>query len=465
MTLTSPLRSQPQSPTKFPQSRIDEMNELAANARRERKVMDLEISNSSLLAINQTLEREMRKHKAELRRYRRLDRNGRLSTAPSSRSVSGKLSMLSDGISKLDLDKMTSSDDSDDDSLGKDDSSAFMTSIGSRPSSPTSRIPNSRFQDVTVPPLDLSAQRSLLEESQKLNQSIKRCLGRTESLLASAKRALESGTKMPSDEPLGARVLSPEELEEDADNRRRGLLSPVQGIDVDPDNPWERSLAQTVDPVVTAGAPSELASRLSKYTGESGPMAEGQQTEHGRETGQHSNDEITAKSITDDDNGGATKDNVSEMSVSLVEPHLDDSETSVSFGRSPSINSKLPHMPGTVVPLTSQEDLSKEPFSRSNRVRSPSVFSSIEQPEKAIDSSTVDDIQVSSVDPRLTHPEPPNSSDSLAKDATPPSESANGDLTQKRNVDPNTPGNRGSLQNIGNYLSSWSKFAAGIRPP
>ncbi|MDI1490939.1 MAG: hypothetical protein OHK93_002144 [Ramalina farinacea] len=442
------------------------MNELAANARRKRKVMDLEISNSSLLAINQTLEREMRKHKAELRRYRRLDRNGRLSTAPSSRSVSGKLSMLSDGISKLDHDGMTSSDESDDDSLGKDDSSAFMTSIGSRPSSPTSRIPNSRFQNVTVPPLDLSIQRSLLEESQKLNQSIKRCLGRTESLLASAKKALESGTKMPNDEPLGARVLSPEELEEDADNRRQGLLSPVQGIEVDTDNPWERSLAQNVDPVVTAGAPSELASNLSKYTRDNGPMAEGQlENGHGRETGQHSNDEITTETIGDDDNRGATKDSVSETSVSLVEPHLDDSETSVSFGRSLSTSSKLSHMPGTVVPLTSQEDLSKEAFSRSNPVRSPSIFSSIEQPEEAIDSSTVDDIQVSSVDPRLTHAEPPNGSDSLAKDATLPAESANGDLSQKRNVDPNTPGNRGSLQNIGNYLSSWSKFAAGIRPP
>ena len=46
--------SQPQSPTKTPaagQSKIDQINELAANARRERKVLDLEISNSSLLAI------------------------------------------------------------------------------------------------------------------------------------------------------------------------------------------------------------------------------------------------------------------------------------------------------------------------------------------------------------------------------------------------------------------------------
>ena len=465
MTLTSPLRSQPQSPTKFSQSRIDELNELAANARRERKVMDLEISNSSLLAINQTLEREMRKHKSELRRYRRLDRNGRLSTAPSSRSVSGKLSMLSDSISKLDLDEMTSSDDSDDDSLGKDDSSAFMTSIGSRPSSPTSRIPNSRFQDVAVPPLDLSAQRSLLEESQNLNQSIKRCLGRTELLLASAKRALES-TKLPNDEPLGARVLSPEELEEDADNRWQGLLSPVQGIDVDTDNPWERSLAQNVDPIITAGAPSEIVSMLSKYTSESGPIAEGPlENGYGRETGQPSSDESIAESIIDEVDGGATKDSLSEMSVSMTEPLPDDPKMTASINRLPSINNRSPHTPATIGSLTSREDLPKDPLSGSNQVRSSSILSSIEQPEEAHDPMTSDDIQVSSLDPRLTQPGLPHGSDSLAKDATLPSESENEDLTQKRIVDPNTPGNRGSLQNIGNYLSSWSKFAAGIRPP
>lgn len=86
------LFSRPASPVKHSesgQSKIDQMNELAANARRERKVLDLEISNSSLLAINRTLEREMRKQNAELRRYRRLSRSGRISIAPSSRSASG----------------------------------------------------------------------------------------------------------------------------------------------------------------------------------------------------------------------------------------------------------------------------------------------------------------------------------------------------------------------------------------
>ena len=61
------------------QSALEVMNELAANARRERKVLDLEISNSSLLAINRSLEKEVRKQKAELRRFRRMSRAGRFS--------------------------------------------------------------------------------------------------------------------------------------------------------------------------------------------------------------------------------------------------------------------------------------------------------------------------------------------------------------------------------------------------
>jgi len=39
-------------------------------------VLDLEISNSSLLAINRSLEKEIRKQKAELRRFRRMSRAG-----------------------------------------------------------------------------------------------------------------------------------------------------------------------------------------------------------------------------------------------------------------------------------------------------------------------------------------------------------------------------------------------------
>lgn len=374
--------------------------------------------------------------------------------------------MLSDGMSKLDLDGITSSDDSDDDSLGKDDSSAFMTSIGSRPSSLTSRVPNSKFRDISVPPLDLSAQSTLLEESQKLNQSIKRCLGHAESMLASGKKALESGTKLPDDGPLGARVLSPEEIEGDADNRRQGLLSPVAGNSSNIENPWERSLAQSIDSIGAKEVPAELASMLSHYPSQSGPKAEGRLGNgDAGETGQHSSDESLEESMIDEDNNRAAKDGVSELSVPMMEPLPDYSKTAVASARSPSINNKSPSMPAAIGPLTPREELLKEPLSPSNQVRSSTILPSIEQPEYAIEPGRNDGIQVSSIDPSLTQPGPPHDSGPLAEDANLPSEPASEDLIQKHNVNPNTPGNRGSLQEIGNYLSSWSKYAAGIRPP
>ena len=241
----SPLRMQPQSPTK-PQSKLDQMNELAANARRERKVLDLEISNSSLLAINRTLEREMRKQHAELRSYRRLSRSGRLSVAPSSRSASGRKSTLSNTDTDVNSDDLLSPSETEDDEHHKDGSSSkSSTSASSRPSSPLSRAARDRFHDQKTTPLDLTAQRALLLESQRLNQSIKRCLGRTEFLISSGRRALEFTVHPPEIENLGPKVLTPDEVEDDVIERGQGLLSPTipsQGVTA---NPWERSLDPT----------------------------------------------------------------------------------------------------------------------------------------------------------------------------------------------------------------------------
>ena len=51
--------------------------------------MDLEISNASLLALNRTLEKRMRKQNSELRRYRRLTRTGQLvPKSPTKRRIS-----------------------------------------------------------------------------------------------------------------------------------------------------------------------------------------------------------------------------------------------------------------------------------------------------------------------------------------------------------------------------------------
>ena len=82
--------------------------------------------------------------------------------------------------------------------------------------------------------LDLSKHRELLIDSQKMNQSIKRCLGWTEDLIKEAQKALDYHVRV-SDIGVGGRVLTPEEIEPDT-LHSRGLLSPA--ID-EPGNPMD----------------------------------------------------------------------------------------------------------------------------------------------------------------------------------------------------------------------------------
>ena len=236
------LFSPPQSPTKAPsagQSKVDHMNELAANARRERKVLDLEISNSSLLAINRTLEREMRKQAAEIRRFRRFSRSGRLSVAPS-RSASGKVPMLSETSKGL-MDDCSFSDSSEEDEEPEDVlSNVSSTSAASGCSFPTTHAARDRFKDPRRIELDLAAHRCLLQDSQKLNLSIKHCLSRSESLLESGRRALAYHVGAAESLNLGPRVLTPDEVEDGHFGQGQGLLSP--SLSQTMTNPWERSL-------------------------------------------------------------------------------------------------------------------------------------------------------------------------------------------------------------------------------
>lgn len=234
--------SSPTRPTAGGQSKIDQMNELAAKARRERKVLDLEISNSSLLAINRTLEREMRKQNNELRRYRRLSRSGRISVVPSSRSASGKMSILSETSTSLDSDEVVSATDDEDD-LTDLHSPLSSTSAVSQPPSPATRAARARFHDPTRIELDLTAHRALLLDSQKLNQSIKRCLSNSEAMILAGKRALEYQVISPEPPNLGPRVLAAEEFDGDKFARGHGLLSP--GIDQEITNPWDQSFERT----------------------------------------------------------------------------------------------------------------------------------------------------------------------------------------------------------------------------
>ncbi|KAI9780140.1 MAG: hypothetical protein M1839_006977 [Geoglossum umbratile] len=185
--------------------------DLAANARRERKVLDLEISNSSLLAINRTLEREMRKQCAELRRYRRLSRSGRLSLTPVSNCP--PLSSLLGTTNCEDGSDLSDMTEEDEESLSDD---SFEDGALS-PDATVESDARHRAKDERRLQLDLSKHQQLLIDSQKMNQSLRKCLGWTEELIKEGRKALEYRVRV-SDIRLGGRVLAPDDLEDSQQN-------------------------------------------------------------------------------------------------------------------------------------------------------------------------------------------------------------------------------------------------------
>ncbi|KAF2501021.1 hypothetical protein BU16DRAFT_555527 [Lophium mytilinum] len=203
--------SLPQSPAKSStgQSALQHMNELAANARRERKVLDLEISNSSLLAINRQLEREVRKQKAELRRFRRLSRAGRFSF-DTDRSSQGDLSIIADDDSDAGSDTQEQHIVEENGHNEEDTSDSSFDEEALSPDALADRDSYYREKDEKRLQLDLSKHRELLVDSQKMNQSLKRCLGWTEELISEGKKALEYKVRV-CDVKLGGRVLSSED--------------------------------------------------------------------------------------------------------------------------------------------------------------------------------------------------------------------------------------------------------------
>lgn len=190
------------------------------NARTERKILDLEISNSSLLAINRTLEREMRKQTAELRRFKRLSRSGRLSMAPSTRSFSGAALSTTSEMDEGNSDMSSMQDDLSDFS---DEDSAVEEGVRS-PDSQAEHDAKHRAHDEKRFMIDLARHQELLVDSQKMNHSLKRCLGWTEELIKEGQKALEYHVHV-QDIELGGRVLSEEEIGEVGESAR-ALLSP-----------------------------------------------------------------------------------------------------------------------------------------------------------------------------------------------------------------------------------------------
>ncbi|KAI4746351.1 hypothetical protein E4T50_03352 [Aureobasidium sp. EXF-12298] len=191
-----------------------------AEARRERKVLDLEISNSSLLAINKSLERELRKQKAELKRFRRLSRAGQF--AVSQRRSSDAEEDLST------LDEETDLPDFDDDDEGARPSSPFhsqpeedssdeesmdSSAVPLSPGAQADRAAAQRAEDESRLRLDLSRHRELLMDTQRMNQSLQRCLYWTEGLIKDGRKALDYQVAS-SEVKLGGRILSGDDVDE-----------------------------------------------------------------------------------------------------------------------------------------------------------------------------------------------------------------------------------------------------------
>lgn len=200
------------------------MSDLAADARRERKVLDLEISNSSLLAINKSLEREMRKQKAELKRYRRLSRAGQFAVS-TPEHFNMRLSSLNEEESDLpDFDGLgrpsspfvdEAGDMSDDDSIT---SSATPLSPGAQADSDARH----RVKDERRLQMDLEKHRELLLDTQRMNQVIQRCLFWTDGLLRDGRKALDYEVRK-EDVKMGGRILAEEEEGSEHDDERDQL--------------------------------------------------------------------------------------------------------------------------------------------------------------------------------------------------------------------------------------------------
>ncbi|EMD89842.1 hypothetical protein COCC4DRAFT_19443 [Bipolaris maydis ATCC 48331] len=231
-TAFSPLSSpKSESPTRGndTKSALEVMNELAANARRERKVLDLEISNSSLLAINRSLEKEVRKQKAEIRRFRRMSRAGHFSAdAIGSHDETSAIgaSSLGDLSDMSEEEGMPEDEDEEEDDEEPESSDSSLDDSALSPSAQLERDEAHRSRDQKRLQLDLSKHREMLNDSQKMNQSLRKCLGWTEQLIKDGQKALEYKVNV-SDVKLGGRVLiSEDDNEVTGAEESRGLLSP-----------------------------------------------------------------------------------------------------------------------------------------------------------------------------------------------------------------------------------------------
>ena len=150
----------------------------------------------------------MRKQNAELRRFRRLSRSGRLSLA--SRGRQSILTASTDNLS--DISDIDVSDNNDDGGAGdeEDDLSGDDSQSPERREAFNSRRAK---EDEGMLKLDLEKHQQLLIDSQKMNQSLKRCLCWTEEMIREGRKALAYQVNV-SEVEVGGRVLVGDEEDE-----------------------------------------------------------------------------------------------------------------------------------------------------------------------------------------------------------------------------------------------------------
>ncbi|KAL7908832.1 hypothetical protein GGI35DRAFT_414596 [Trichoderma velutinum] len=214
----------------------ESLNHLVLSARRERKVQDLEITNASLEAINRTLERQLRKQSAELRRFRRLSRAGRLTGGSAASTQGGASLAVPDASGSLtdvsekeeeagpanhndeydddedEEEEEEDEEDEDEDSLVDSELSNGNAAANSKsngaPLKADSPGDKRRKRDERRLQLDLTKHQELLLDSQKMNQSLKKCLNWTDLLIKEGQKALAYRVRIADVDAMPGRVLA-----------------------------------------------------------------------------------------------------------------------------------------------------------------------------------------------------------------------------------------------------------------
>ena len=133
-----------------------------------------------------------------------------------------------------------------------DDESSILSSEPLSPSAQAAHDARQRMKDEQRLQLDLSKHQELLVDSQRMNQSLKRCLGWTEELIKEGRKALSYQVRV-SDIAMGGRVLGTDEVELDV-GQRQGLLSPShEAADLKWDAVREGEGAETLGGVAEEG--------------------------------------------------------------------------------------------------------------------------------------------------------------------------------------------------------------------